>query len=106
MSEKRLQRTLKTSNPDGPLAEHQRLEYATTSTPRAWTFFKSSSDYCAAHAYPSSTLVKCLDVSRCTTSIKDKYFDRKKGKGLVTKVPISGGQVVWKEDPLGIAPEW
>ena len=40
------------------------------------------------------------------TSIKDKYFDRKKGKGLVTKVPISGGQVVLKEDPLGIAPEW
>ena len=57
----------------------------------------SSFDYCAAHAYPSSTLVKGLDVSRWMTSIKDKYFDRKKGKGLVTKVAISGGQVVWKE---------
>ena len=75
-------------------------------TSRAWTFFKSSSDYCAAHVYPSSTLVKGLDVSRWTTIIEDKYFDRKKGKGLVAKVPISGGQVVLKEDPLGIAPEW
>ena len=34
VSEKRLRWILKTSNPDGPLTEHQQLEYATTSTPR------------------------------------------------------------------------
>ena len=34
VSEKRLRRILKASNPDGPLAGHQRLEYATTSTSR------------------------------------------------------------------------
>ena len=40
------------------------------------------------------------------TTIEDKYLERKKGKGLVAKAPISGGQVVLKEDPLGIALEW
>ncbi|KAN0102359.1 hypothetical protein V8E52_012024 [Russula decolorans] len=60
----------------------------------------------AARVYPSSTLVEGLDISKCPTTIEDKYFNRKKGKGLVAKEPISEGQTVWKEDPLVIAPEW
>ncbi len=63
--------------------------------------------------FPSFTLVEGLDisrwtttVSRWTTTIEVKYFDRKKGKGFVAKEPISEGQVVWKEDPFIIAPEW
>ena len=109
VSEKRLRRILKASNPDGPLAEHQRLEYATTNTPRGpgpSSSPPSTTVSNAAHVYPSSTLVKGLDVSRWTTTIEDKYFDKKKGKGLVAKHPISEGQVVWKEDPFVIAPEW
>ncbi|KAH9957514.1 hypothetical protein BC827DRAFT_1157234 [Russula dissimulans] len=35
-----------------------------------------------------------------------KYFDKKKEKGLVAREPISEGQLVWKEDPFIIAPEW
>jgi hypothetical protein len=62
--------------------------------------------YNAAHVHPSSTLVKGLDVSRWTTTVEDRYFDRKKGKGLVAKDLISEGQVMWKEDPFVIAPEW
>ena len=60
----------------------------------------------AAHLYPSSTLVKGLDVSRWMATIEDKFFDKKKGKGLVAKDPISEGQVVWREDPFIIASEW
>ena len=56
--------------------------------------------------YPSSTLVEGLDIAKWTTTVEVKYFDRRKGKGLVAKEPISEGQVVWKEDPFVIAPEW
>jgi hypothetical protein len=104
VSEKRLRRILKNSNLDGPLAQHQGLEYATTGNPRGPG--PSTAGSRAAHAYPSSTLVEGLDVSKWTTTIEDKYFDRKKGKGLVAKEPISEGQIVWKEDTFVIAPEW
>ena len=63
---------------------------------RAWTFFKSF-DYSttgskAAHVYPSSTLVEGLDVSKWTTTVEDKYFYRKRGKGLIAKEQIFKGQ--------------
>jgi hypothetical protein len=113
VSEKRLRRILKISNPDGPpgLAQHQGLEYATTGTgtprgPGPSSSPPTTTGSKAAHLYPSSTLVDGLDVSRWTTIIEVKYFDKKKGKGLVAKEPISEGQVVWKEDPFIIAPEW
>jgi hypothetical protein len=100
---------LEKPNPDGPLAQRQGLEYATTGTPRAPGPSSSSTTAGskAAHVvYPSSTLVEGLDVSKWTTTIEDKYFDRKKGERPVAKVPISEGQTVWKEDPFIIAPEW
>ena len=104
VSEKRLRRILKNSNPDG-------LECATTGigTPRGPGSSSSPSTTTgskAAHVYPSSTLVEGLDVSGWTTAIEVKYFDKKKGKGLVAREPISEGQYVWKEDPFIIAPEW
>ncbi|KAN0120543.1 hypothetical protein V8E52_004370, partial [Russula decolorans] len=105
VSEKRLRRILINSNSDGPLTQHQGLEYyATTGNPRGPG--PSTAGSKAAHAYPSSTLVEGLDVSKWTTTIEDRYFDRKKGKGLVAKEPISEGQIVWKEDNFIIAPEW
>ena len=105
VSEKRLRRILKNSN---PLAQREGLEYATIGTPRGHgpSSSPSTTGSNAAHPYPSSTLVEGLDVSRWTTAIEVTYFDRKKGKGLVAKEPISEGQVVWKEDPFVIAPEW
>jgi len=115
VSEKRLRRILKNSNPDGPLApQHQGLEEeeeASTGTPPSRgpagpSSSPSTTGSKAAHVYPSSTLVEGLDVSRWTTTIEVKYFDKKKGKGLVAKDPISEGQAVWKEDPFIIAPEW
>jgi len=59
-----------------------------------------------ARVYPSSTLIEGLDVAKWTTAVEVKYFDERKGKGLVAKEPIHEGHVVWKEDPFVIAPEW
>ncbi|KAH8988997.1 SET domain-containing protein [Lactarius hatsudake] len=59
-----------------------------------------------AHTYPSSTLIDGLDVAKWTAAVEVKYFDKQRGKGLITKESISEGQVVWKEDPFIIAPEW
>ncbi|KAF8262748.1 SET domain-containing protein [Lactarius quietus] len=59
-----------------------------------------------AHIYPSSALVEGLDVAKWTVAVEIKYFDKKRGKGLIAKEPISEGQIVWKEDPFIIAPEW
>jgi len=108
VSEKRLRRILKNSNPDGALTQRQGLEYATTDTTRGTgpSSSPSTAGPKAARVYPSSTLVRGLEVSRWTTTIKVKYFDRIKGKGLIAKEPISEGQIVWKEDPFIIAPEW
>jgi hypothetical protein len=101
VSERRLRRILKNSNLDGPLAQLQELGRPGPSSSASTTGSK------AAHLYPSSTLIEGLAVSKWTTAIEVKYFDRKKGKGLVAKDPIfADGQVVWKEDPFIIAPEW
>lgn len=56
--------------------------------------------------YPSSKLVETLDVTKWTPKVAVKYFGKRKGKGLVAKEAISEGEVVWKEDPFIIAPEW
>ncbi|THH13315.1 hypothetical protein EW146_g6893 [Bondarzewia mesenterica] len=55
--------------------------------------------------FPSSKLVKKLDVSRWTPKVEVKYFGKKKGKGLIAKEVISQGEMVWKEDPFVVAPE-
>ena len=83
----------------------------TTGTPLGpgWTFFNSF-DYSTTgskgtHVYPSSALVGGLDVSKWTTTIEDKYFDRKKGKGLIAKEQIFEGQFGGRriENPFIIA---
>ena len=102
VSEKRLRRVLKNNSP----SQHE----PATSPGGGPAGPSSSPGSDAAHrdarVYPSSTLVEGLDVARWTTVIEVKYFDRIKGKGLVAKEPISEGQVLWKEDPFVIAPEW
>ena len=93
VSEKRLRRILRNllEEPHPHQDQQQQLEFATPG---------------GSHVYPSSTLVEGLDVARWTTAVEVKYFNRERGKGLVAKEPISKGQVVWKEDPFIIAPEW
>ncbi|KAK7446997.1 hypothetical protein VKT23_014210 [Stygiomarasmius scandens] len=56
--------------------------------------------------YPSSRLIPNLDVSKWTNKVEVKYFNKKKGKGLVAKEKIKEGEAIWKEDPYVIAPEW
>ena len=104
VSEKRLRRVLKNTASSSDPTPTQRE--SSTGKPAGPSGSSSGSDAALARVYPSSTLVEGLDVSRWTTAIEVKYFDKIKGKGLVAKEPISEGQVVWKEDPFVIAPEW
>jgi hypothetical protein len=56
--------------------------------------------------YPLSRIMKDLDVSKYSKRIKVEYFGKMKGKGLVATGPIEDTEVIWREDPWIIAPEW
>ncbi|KAJ7585251.1 hypothetical protein C8J56DRAFT_862870 [Mycena floridula] len=56
--------------------------------------------------YPSSRVIPNLDIKKWTKKVEVKYFNKKKGKGLVATEEIAEGETVWKEDPFVIAPEW
>lgn len=56
--------------------------------------------------YPESREIEGLDLSQWTDKVKVHNFGRAKGKGLVARVPLAEGEVIWKEDPWAIAPEW
>ncbi|RDB23340.1 putative protein lysine methyltransferase SET5 [Hypsizygus marmoreus] len=56
--------------------------------------------------YPSSRIIPDLDIPKWTTKVQVKYFDKKKGKGLIALQDISEGEAIWREDPFVIAPEW
>ncbi|KZT68013.1 SET domain-containing protein, partial [Daedalea quercina L-15889] len=60
----------------------------------------------ASDNFPSSRLVEGLDVKKWTSKVDVRYFGRKKGKGLVACEDIAEGEVVWKEEPFALAPEW
>jgi len=53
------------------------------------------------HVYPSPR-------HKWTAAVEVKYlyFDKKKGKGVITNELVSEGQFVWKEDPFIIASKW
>jgi hypothetical protein len=109
VSEKRLRRILK--NSDSQQQRHdQELDSGAggeTTTGGGGGGPSREPGESGTHAmYPSSTLVEGLDVVKWAKAVEVKYFDRKRGKGLVAKEPIHEGQVVWKEDPFVIAPEW
>ena len=65
-----------------------------------------SSDSVEPRIFPSSQVIDRLDVSQWTPKVKVKYFNKKKGKGLVAERNIEVGEHIWKEDPFIIAPEW
>ncbi|KAL1746581.1 hypothetical protein HDZ31DRAFT_33788 [Schizophyllum fasciatum] len=56
--------------------------------------------------HPTSRLIPDLDVKKYTTKVAPKYFDKRKGKGLIAVEPISEGETIWKEDPFVLATEW
>lgn len=56
--------------------------------------------------WPSSKVNDSLDVAHFSKKIEVRVFDKAKGKGLVTKEDIAKDEVIWKEDPFIIAPEW
>ena len=56
--------------------------------------------------FPSSQIIDRLDISQWTPKVKVKYFNKKKGKGLVAERDMEVGEHIWKEDPYIIAPEW
>ena len=58
------------------------------------------------HSYPTSKVIDGLDVGKWTEKVEVKHFGKAKGKGLVAKEAIAEGEVLWKEDPFILAPEW
>ena len=56
--------------------------------------------------HPRSRVIEKLDVSKWTSKVQVRYFDPAKGKGLIAKEKIKKGEVIWKEDPFVVAPEW
>jgi hypothetical protein len=56
--------------------------------------------------YPVSHLNKSLDVTKWSSKVKVHHFNAIKGKGLVATDKISENEVLWKEDPFILAPEW
>ncbi|KXN83197.1 putative lysine methyltransferase SET5 [Leucoagaricus sp. SymC.cos] len=56
--------------------------------------------------YPSSRVVSGLNLAKWTPKVDVKWFDKRKGKGLVATQEIKEGEVIWKEDPFIVAPEW
>ena len=47
-----------------------------------------------------------LKLPKRTPTLRSSRHGRKKGKGLVASEDIAEGEVVWKEDPFVLAPEW
>ncbi|KAH8824033.1 hypothetical protein DL96DRAFT_1532375 [Flagelloscypha sp. PMI_526] len=61
--------------------------------------------------YPSSREIPGFDLTEWigksdSEKVAVRYFDQRKGKGLVAKTAIKTGDVLWKEDPWILAPEW
>ncbi len=56
--------------------------------------------------YPTSKVISSLDVSQWTPKVSVKWFDSHRGKGLVATEAIEEGEVIWREDPFVLAPEW
>jgi len=56
--------------------------------------------------YPSSRVIGTLDTYLWTPKVRVRYFDQKKGKGLIASHAIAEGEIIWREDPFIVAPEW
>jgi hypothetical protein len=56
--------------------------------------------------YPRSGVIRDLDVRKWTAKVEVHNFGKERGKGLVAKEEIGDGEVIWKEDPWVVGPEW
>lgn len=56
--------------------------------------------------FPTSRMIKHLDVSQWSPKVEVRWFGDKRGKGLVAVEEMEEGEIVWREDPWIIAPEW
>ncbi|KAG6819917.1 hypothetical protein H0H93_007388 [Arthromyces matolae] len=56
--------------------------------------------------YPTSRLIPNLDISNWSSKVQVRFYDKRKGKGLVATEDIEEGETIWKEDPFILAPEW
>ena len=65
-----------------------------------------SSGASAKKLWPSSQVIENFDLTLFSKKIEVKYFDKAKGKGLIAKEEIGEREIVWKEDPFVLAPEW
>ncbi|KAH9476890.1 putative protein lysine methyltransferase SET5 [Psilocybe cubensis] len=55
--------------------------------------------------YPSSRIIETLNIQQWSQKVQVRYFNKKKGKGLVASTDIDEGETIWREDPFIIAPE-
>ncbi|EMD30911.1 hypothetical protein CERSUDRAFT_163648 [Gelatoporia subvermispora B] len=60
----------------------------------------------SAELLPTSRVIEGLDLLKWTPKVEVRYFGKGKGKGLVAKEYVAEGEIVWKEDPFILAPEW
>lgn len=56
--------------------------------------------------HPVSRVIEGFNVEKWTPKVQVRFFNRHKGKGLVATERITEGEVLWKEDPFVLAPEW
>ena len=56
--------------------------------------------------FPTSRVIAKLDVSQWTAKVEVRWFGEKRGKGLVAVEEVDEGEIVWREDPWVVAPEW
>lgn len=60
----------------------------------------------AKKIWPSSKLNNKLDLEQYSKKIEVRYFDKAKGKGLIAKEDFIEREIIWREDPFILAPEW
>lgn len=55
--------------------------------------------------YPTSRIIESLNIQQWSQKVQVRYFNKKKGKGLVASTDIDEGETIWREDPFIIAAE-
>lgn len=102
VGEKRIRRVMASSKQDPetecPIKENDAL---TTKTKAK----KKKKKATAGATYPTSSLLPDSALTLPPT-VAVRYFDKQKGKGLVALSHIGEGEMLWKEDPWILAPEW
>ncbi|KAH7928037.1 SET domain-containing protein [Leucogyrophana mollusca] len=106
---------LKTANPSAGVAKIHGLVLAANPTwqvseKRVRKFLRNEGLVVSApgsrEIHPSSRLNEALRIEKWSGKVEVKYFNASKGKGLIAKEKLLEGDIIWKEDPFILAPEW